>query len=88
MSGYSDLNPPPPHVIQHVEVYVGRIRSVPPRNPKGAAWRLCTILQPRSAEELIRAVWPGDAPTDLAAIVLDEFVDWVNAGKPSIHVSP
>lgn len=82
--GYNDWSPPPPTAIHGPDVYVDRIRRR--KNPKGAAWRLCTIAQPRSVHELVFRIWPSsDAPGDLAMIVTDAFADWRDAGKPATH---
>lgn len=85
--GYSDANPPPKHKLGSIDHYVRRIKAEPPDNPRGAAWRLCTIKQPRSVEELVRSIWPaGNPPGGVGGLVIDEYSEWVAAGKPAVHV--
>jgi hypothetical protein len=82
--GFNDYYPPPAAGLQSIDAYANRIRRGD--NASGAAWRLCTITQPRSVKELIAHVWTSktDVPADIGMVLADTYSDWVAAGKPAI----
>lgn len=86
--GFNDFHPPPAAGLGTVQAYAARVKAGD--NAPGAAWRLCTITQPRSIEELIAHVWTArtTVPKDVGLALADAYSDWVDAGKPAVHVPP
>ena len=85
--GFNDFYPPPAPEPATIEALALRVRRR--ENPTGAAWRLCTVTQPRSVHELLAHVWPaGKPPSDVAMVLTDTYADWVAAGKPAARARP
>lgn len=81
--GFNDFFPPPKPEPRTIDQYATRIKRGD--GAPGAAWRLCTITQPRSVHELILHVWPSTnaVPADIGLVLADAYSDWVDAGKPA-----
>lgn len=80
--GFNDFHPPPPAAVRDLDHYIARILGG--QNRAGAAWRICTLMQPRSVHELIGRVAPvPPVQSDVAMALTDAYADWVDAGKPA-----